>query len=76
LTEYGTWSPYVGADAVFLAVTLLAIGVLLTYLGTRSKGAVGIKRPGKTVSVFIMLIWGLSLATLLIAVATYVRELY
>jgi len=77
LTEYGTWSPYVGTDAVFLAVTLLVIGVLLTYLGTRLKGAVGIKRPaGKTVSVFMILIWGLSLATLLIAVATYVRELY
>jgi hypothetical protein len=43
LTEYGTWSPYVGTDAVFLAVTLLAIGILFTYLGTRLIGAVGIK---------------------------------
>jgi hypothetical protein len=77
LAEYGTWIPYVGTDAVFLAVILLAIGVLLTYLGTRLKGAVGIKRPvGKTVSVFMITIWGLSLATFLIAVVTYGLQLY
>jgi hypothetical protein len=76
LTEYGTWSPYVGTDAVVLAVTLLAIGVLLTYLGTRLIGAVGIKRPGKTVSAFMITIWSLSLATFLIAYVTYGIQLY
>ena len=76
MTQYGTWSPYKGTDAVFLAVTLLAIGVLLTYFGTRLIGPVGIKRPGKTVGVFLVMIWGLSLATLGIAVGTYVRALY
>ena len=76
MTEYGTWSPYVGTDAVLLAVTLLAIGVLFTYLGTRLIGAVGIKRPGKTVSVFMITIWGLSLATFEIAYATYAVQLY
>ena len=76
MTQYGTWSPYVGTDAVFLAVTLLAIGVLLTYLGTKLIGTVKIKRPGKTVGVFMILIWVLSLATLLIAISTYVTELY
>jgi hypothetical protein len=59
----------VGTDAVLLAVTLLAIGILLTYLGTRFSGAVRIKRPGKAVSVFMILIWGLSLATFLIALS-------
>jgi len=76
LTEYGTWSPYVGTGAVVLAVTLLAIGVLLTYLGTRLIGAVGIKRPGKTVSAFMITIWSLSLATFLIAYVTYGIQLY
>jgi hypothetical protein len=76
LTEYGTWSPYAGTDALFLGVMLFAIGVLFTYLGTRLKGAVGIKRPGKTVSVFMILIWDLSLATFLIAVVTYGLQLY
>lgn len=76
MTEYGTWGPYVGTDAVFLAVTLLAIGVFVMYLGTRLIGAVGIKRPGRTVSVFMIIIWGLSLATFLIAVRTYGLQLY
>jgi hypothetical protein len=67
----------VGTDAVFLAVTLLVIGVLFTYLGTRLIGAVGIKRPvGKTVSVFMITIWGLSLVTFLVAVVTYGGQLY
>jgi hypothetical protein len=66
----------VGTDAAFLAVTLLAIGVLLTYLGTRLIGVVGVKRPGKTVSIFLILIWGLSLATFLINAVTYALQLY
>jgi hypothetical protein len=66
----------VGTDVVFLAVTLLAIGVLLTYLGTRLIGVVRIKRPGKAVSVFMILIWGLSSATFLIAYTTYGVQLY
>jgi hypothetical protein len=76
LTEYGTWSPYVGTDAIFLAVTLLAIGVLLMYFGTRLTGKVGIRRSGKTVSVFLIVMWGLSLATFEIGYATYAVQLY
>jgi hypothetical protein len=76
LTQYGTWNPYVGTDAVFLMVTLIAIGASLTYLGTRLTGAVGVKKPGKTVSVFLILIWGISLATFLVALVTYGLQLY
>jgi len=77
LTEYGTWIPYEGTDALFLAITLLAIGVLLTYLGRRLVDAVGIKRPaGKTVSLFMILMWVLSLATFEIGYATYAVQLY
>jgi hypothetical protein len=53
----------VGADAILLAVTLLATGVLLTYPGKRLVGTVGIKRPVKTISVFMILIRALSSAT-------------
>jgi hypothetical protein len=65
-----------GTEAAVLALTLLAIAVLLTYFGTRLIGAVGIKRPGKAVSVFMIIIWGLSLATFLIALVTYGLQLY
>jgi hypothetical protein len=66
----------VGTDAVFLAVTLLAIGVLFTYLATRLIGAVGIKRSvGKTVGVLLITIWGLSLTTFLVAIETYILQI-
>jgi hypothetical protein len=66
----------VGTDALFLALALLAIGMLLAYSGTRFTRAVGIKRPGKAVSIFLLGIWVLSLATFLIAVTTYGLQLY
>ena len=65
-----------GNDALFLAVALFAIAVLLVYLGTRLSGAIGIKRPGKFVSVFMIMIWALSLLTFLVAVLTYGLQLY
>ncbi len=64
-----------GADAVFLAVTLLAIGILLTYLGTRLRGRIGVKKPGKTVIAFMMLIWGLYRGTCL-TVAIFCINVY
>jgi hypothetical protein len=76
LVEYGTWNPYVGIDAIALAITLIAIGVLFMYLGTRLIGAVGVKRPGKTVSVFMITFWGLSMFMVPIAVVTYGLQLY
>jgi hypothetical protein len=77
LAQYGTWIPYSGVDSVLLAVVLLAIGVLLAYLGTRLTGSIGIKRPvGKAVGVFMIVIWFLSLATFLIAILTYGLQLY
>ncbi|MGA2972981.1 MAG: hypothetical protein ABSE39_10255 [Candidatus Bathyarchaeia archaeon] len=76
MTQYGTWVPYAGIDAVLLGVTLLAVGVIFVYLGMRLKRSVGVKRPGKAVSVFMILMWALSLATFLIAVVTYGLQLY
>ncbi len=76
MTEYGTWVPYEGASAVILGVTLLAVGLMLTYGGTKLKSARGVKSPGKTVSVFLMLIWVLSLLTFLVAVLSYGMQLY
>lgn len=76
MTQYGTWSPYLGTEAVFLATMLLAIGVLLAYLGRRLTVPVKITMPGKTVGAFLILIWGLSLVTFLVAVVTYGLQLY
>jgi hypothetical protein len=35
MTQYGTWKPYTGSDALLLAVVLLIIAGVLAYLGTR-----------------------------------------
>ena len=76
MTQYGTWSPYVGSDALLLAAVLFIIAGVLTYLGTRLHRSVGVNRPGKAVSIFLVVIWCLSLATFAIAVGTYVRALF
>ena len=64
-----------GADAFLLAVGLLAIAALFTYLGTKLTHGVGVMRPGKAVSVFLILIWCLSLMTFLFALLTYGLQL-
>lgn len=76
MTQYGTWDPYAGTEAVVLAVVLLAIGLSLAYLGTRLKGAVGVRSPGKAVGAFLLLFWVLSLVTFEIGYATYAVQLY
>jgi len=65
-----------GLAQCFWQITLLAVGLILTYGGTKLKGARGVKSPGKTVSVFLMLIWALSLVTFLVAVLSYGTQLY
>ena len=76
MAQYGTWSPYVGSDALLLAAVLFIIAGVLAYLGTRLHRSVGVNRPGKAVSIFLVVIWCLSLATFAIAVGTYVRALF
>lgn len=76
MIRYGTWSPYAGNDALWLAVTLLMIAGVLVYLGSRLHRPVGVARPGRTVGIFLLVMWFLSLATFVIAVGTYVSALY
>jgi hypothetical protein len=58
---------------LLLAAVLFVIAAVLAYLGTRLRQPVGVSRPGKTVGVLLVVMWGLSLATLVIAVGTYGR---
>jgi len=76
MTQYGTWFPYEGASAAILGITLLSVGLILTYGGTKLKGIRGVKTPGRAVSVFLLLIWVLSLLTFLVAVIAYGTQLY
>jgi hypothetical protein len=76
LFQNGTWRPYTGGDALLLASALLVVAAVLAYLGTRLRQPVGASRPGKAVGVLLVVMWGLSLATLAIAVGTYVRAFF
>ena len=59
-----------------MAFVLLGVAVLLTYLGTQLTGVIGVKRPGRAVGGFLLLFWGLSLVTFLVAIVTYALQLY
>jgi hypothetical protein len=74
--QYGTWSPYAGVDAFILAATLLVITGVLATLGTSLQRSVEVERPGCALSILLLVIWVVSLATLVIAVSTYMRALY
>ncbi len=75
MPQYGTWSPYVGSGAVLLAAVLSIIAGVLAYLGIRLHRSIGVNRPGRAVSIFLIMIWCLSLATFAIAVLAYARLL-
>jgi hypothetical protein len=75
-TQYGTWDSYVGVDAIALMLTLLAVGALFAYLGTKLKTPLGMKGPGRAAGGFILVIWGLSIVTFLVAVVTYGVQLF
>ena len=74
--ENGTWTPYAGREALYLAVALLVISGVFAYLGTRLRGSLQADRPGKVVRVLLVVMWLLSLATLIVAVGTYVQAFF
>ncbi len=76
MTQYGTWSPYVGSNSIILAVVLFIVTGVLIYLAIRFHHPREVKRPGKFLGVSIVVIWLLSVTTFLVAVSIYVRALY
>jgi hypothetical protein len=76
MTQYGTWSPYVGSNSILLAVVLLIVTGVLIFLAIRLHHPIEVKRPGKFLGVSIVVIWLLSVTTFLVAVTTYVSALY
>ncbi len=65
-----------GSAAILLAVVLLVIGTVLVYLGARLHRSFGVQRPGKAVSILLIVIWSLSFATLGIAISAYMGALF
>jgi hypothetical protein len=67
----GTWAPYTGTDAALLAALLLVIAVVFAYLGVKLRSSIAPARPGKAISVFLVLIWVVSLVAFVVDSVTY-----
>jgi hypothetical protein len=67
----GTWAPYTGVDAALLAASLVAIAAVLAYLGVRLRAPIAPRRPGKATSVFMVLIWVVSIVAFFVDSITY-----
>ncbi len=76
MTQYGTWRAYAGLPAWLLAAALLAIAGVLACLGTRLRRPLGVERPGRTVSILLVVIWMLSFLTFGIAISVYGQALF
>jgi hypothetical protein len=76
MVQYGTWSPYEGSAALWLALALFVIGCVLTYLGLRLHSPLQVERSGKIAGIFLIAIWGISIVTFLNAIITYIQSLF
>lgn len=70
------WTPYTGSSSIMLAVVLLIVVGVLVYAATRLHYPVAARRPGKFVGVFLVVIFGLSVITFVVAVIVYALALY
>jgi hypothetical protein len=54
MTQYGTWSPYVGSNSILLAVVLVIVTGVLMYLAIRLHHPIEVKRPGKFIGIALL----------------------
>jgi len=76
MNSHQSWSPYAGSGSIILAVVLLIITGVLLYFAFRLHHPKEVKRPGMFLGIAIVVIWLLSVTTVLIAAGTYVLALY
>jgi hypothetical protein len=69
------WSLYGSIDAVTLALILIAGGGWLVLTGSRIRGEIGLKGPGKAGGLLIVLTWATSIVVLLVVLAVIVSPL-
>jgi hypothetical protein len=74
MTKYGTWVSYSGGARLILAIILLAAAGGLVYAGIRLRRPVRFRRPGPTLTVVMLLAWGLAGVAFLSCLAAYVSQ--
>ena len=72
---YGGWVSYGSSEATVLAIVLVAVAGTFAYLGTRVRSPIGVTRPGRTVSGFMIVIWALAIYTFVVAMRVYGKQL-
>jgi hypothetical protein len=71
-----TWNSFAGGDALLLAATLFIISGILAYLGTRSRHALSVERPGRAISIGLVGIWVLAFSSWVVAISIYITTLF
>jgi hypothetical protein len=72
---YGGWVSYGSGEAIVLTIVLAAVAGTFAYLGTRVRSPISVRRPGRTVSGFMIVIWALAIYTFVVAMRVYGGQL-
>ena len=76
MNTHQAWSPYVGSSSIILATVLLLItGVFLSF-ASRLPHPIAIKRPGKVLSISIVVSWVVCVMAVLVASYIYIVAEY
>ena len=75
MAQYGTWNPYEGSSALFLALALFIIGCGWVYLGLKRHSLIKVEQSGKIVGILLVVIWCLSIITFVNSIVTYLQLL-
>lgn len=76
MTHSEGWSPYAGSSSIILAAGLLIVTGVLIYFANRIHHPLAVKRPGKVLSVALVVIWVVCVIAVLEASSIYILALY
>lgn len=63
MTQYGTWTPYAGAEAIRLAVAMFVIAAGLAFFAVRLRGPLKPPKTGCFAGVLLVVIWLIAIGT-------------
>ncbi|HEY7975931.1 MAG TPA: hypothetical protein VID72_11340 [Ktedonobacterales bacterium] len=76
MTHYAEWADYTGSAAIILAIVLLVIAGALAFLALRLRKPIELRRPGASLSVFLVMCFLLSAVLFLVAAGIYGATAY
>ncbi len=76
MNTHQPWSLYTGSSSILLAVALLIVTGVLIYISARLPHPITVKRPGKVLSVSIVVFWALCVMAVLVASYIYIVAEY